>query len=246
MSKRPSDKKRANGLVALGSAAVLAVYSAGFVKTKAAAERLQALESRVRPGMTVDQPAALPSLPVSLPAIETARPQPTPETPSAPAPHRTAPPPDAGRVAAQPQAPAPVEAVPVEPPHETKAEPASLPAPPPSPAPAPEPVAIFAPPPPAHPAPAAPAQPVWKDGTWTGSGSARHGTMQASVVVENGRITSARIDQCRMRYPCYMIDRLVPQVAERGTPEKIDWVSGATESSNVFYWALMDALNKAK
>lgn len=106
------------------------------------------------------------------------------------------------------------------------------------PAPVPEPAAA--------PAPPAPAKPVWKDGTWTGWGSARHGQIQASVVVVDGHITSARIEQCRMRYSCSMIDRLVPQVAERGTPEKIDWVSGATESSNVFYWAVADALTKAK
>ena len=49
-----------------------------------------------------------------------------------------------------------------------------------------------------------------------------------------------------MRYSCSVIETLVPQVAQRGDPEKIDFVSGATESSNVFYWALIDALAKAK
>ncbi|MEO8597692.1 MAG: FMN-binding protein [Candidatus Solibacter sp.] len=96
------------------------------------------------------------------------------------------------------------------------------------------------------PAPASPAYGPWKDGTFQGVGSARHGQIQATVVITDGRIASAKIEQCWMRYPCYQIDRIVPQVAQRGTPEKIDIISGATESSNVFYWAVMDALTKAK
>ena len=64
--------------------------------------------------------------------------------------------------------------------------------------------------------------------------------------IAGGHIAVAKIEQCQMRYSCSMIDSLVPQVAQRGNPEKIDYISGATESSNVFYWALIDALSKAK
>src|SRR4051794_34868661 len=52
MSHSGHDKKVANSLVALSSAAVLAVYTAGFFKTKAAADHLEALESRVKLGMS--------------------------------------------------------------------------------------------------------------------------------------------------------------------------------------------------
>lgn len=101
MSSRRSEKKKANGLVALGSAAVLAVYSAGYFKTKAAAERLQELESRVRPGMSVERPA-------------------TPLMVSAPVP-----PPVAAPVPVKPvsKVAAPIETAPFEPPPETKASP---------------------------------------------------------------------------------------------------------------------------
>ena len=250
MAKRSSDKKSANGLVALGSAAVLAVYSAGFYRTKAAAARLEALESRVRPSISTSAPIAGESLPAptqSATAPETAAEaktavpepavRPEPKTPAAvPTPLPSTP--AATEAAEKPpvDVPSPSPAQPAadtpsaEPPHEAKVEAvAALPAPTPAP-----------------PAPQAPAVPTWKDGTWSGWGSARHGSIQASVVVAGGRITAAKIEQCQMRYSCSLLDRLVPQVADRGNPEKIDWVSGATESSNVFYWAVTDALSKAK
>jgi uncharacterized protein with FMN-binding domain len=42
-----------------------------------------------------------------------------------------------------------------------------------------------------------------------------------------------------------VIDRLPPEVAERQSPE-VDYVSGATQSANAFYYAVVDALSKAK
>jgi uncharacterized protein with FMN-binding domain len=156
------------------------------------------------------------------------------------------------QVATEPAAPAPAEAsaaaVPAAP--ETKPEirtEVAVVKPPEPPAPkAPEPAPLPAPAPAPAAVPAPPAQPTWKDGTYSGWSSSRHGSIQASVVIADGRISSARIEQCQMRYPCYVIDRLVPQVAQRGHPEKIDRISGATESSDVFYWALMYALAKSK
>jgi uncharacterized protein with FMN-binding domain len=90
-----------------------------------------------------------------------------------------------------------------------------------------------------------PAAPVWKDGTYTGWGSSRHGDIQAAVVIESGRIASATIAQCLTRYSCDVIEKLPPQVAQRQSPE-VDYVSGATQSTNAFYYAVVDALNKAK
>jgi uncharacterized protein with FMN-binding domain len=86
---------------------------------------------------------------------------------------------------------------------------------------------------------------VWKDGTYLGWGSSRHGDIQAAVVVEGGRIESATIAQCRTRYSCNVIDRLPPEVAQRQSPE-VDYVTGATQSANAFYYAVVDALSKAK
>ena len=276
MSKGGSDSKKANGLVALSSAAVLAVYSAGYVRTRAAADRLNAMESRARPTLSIPRgdapaPPALEPLAIRIPERSTHTPGPVPEPPAtAGAAPETA-------EKQEPGAPAPVslalepETLP-QPPSEPAAEanpapvievvatvaPApqvpSLPTPlsslvvpvPPAPAAAPAPPAKAAAAPALPKAPASPPQDAWKDGTYQGSASARHGSIQATVVIAEGHIASARIDQCWMRYPCYSIDRIVPQVAQRGTPEKIDVISGATESSNVFYWAVLNALSKAK
>jgi uncharacterized protein with FMN-binding domain len=92
--------------------------------------------------------------------------------------------------------------------------------------------------------PAAPAAPKWKDGTYYGWGTSRHGDIQAQVVVENGRI-SATISQCRTRYPCSVIEKLPPEVAQRQSPD-VDYVSRATQSANAFYYAVVEALSKAK
>ena len=64
-------------------------------------------------------------------------------------------------------------------------------------------------------------------------------------MIEDGRIASATIAQCYTRYSCSVIAKLPPQVAERQSPET-DYVSGATQSTNAFYYAVVDALSKAK
>ena len=84
-----------------------------------------------------------------------------------------------------------------------------------------------------------------KDGTYEGWGSCRHGDIQASVVIEGGRITSATIAQCLTRYSCDIIEKLPPQVAIKQNPN-VDSVSGATQSADAFYYAVYDALLKAK
>jgi uncharacterized protein with FMN-binding domain len=93
--------------------------------------------------------------------------------------------------------------------------------------------------------PAAPPAPAWKDGTYTGWGYSRHGNIEAAVVIEGGRIASATISQCRTRYSCSVIDQLPPQVAKRQSPD-VDYVSGATQSADAFYGAVVEALSKAK
>ena len=95
------------------------------------------------------------------------------------------------------------------------------------------------------PAPPPPPASQYKDGAYTGWGSSRHGDIEATVVFENGKIASARISQCLTRYSCSVIARLIPQVAERQGPD-IDTVSGATESANAFYYAVVQAIVKAK
>ena len=193
-------------LVALSSAAVLAVYAAGYVRTRAAADRFAA---EAAPRRT---PAATPPLvqaPPPLPSIQPGEPV-------------IAPPRERVRTRARATA------------REAATE-AEAPA-----APIVEPVPITAAPPPA-PAPEA----QFKDGTYLGWGYCRHGDIQASVVIEGGRITSATVARCLTRYSCSWIEPIYPQVVSRQSPE-VDYVSGATESTDAFHDAVADALSKAK
>jgi uncharacterized protein with FMN-binding domain len=103
---------------------------------------------------------------------------------------------------------------------------------------APEPIAADA-------APVKPRGRYAKDGTFTGWGTSRHGDIQATVAIDNGRIVSAKISMCLTRYSCNWIDPLPPQVLQRQSAE-VDYVSGATESTYAYYYAIVEALSKAK
>ena len=94
-------------------------------------------------------------------------------------------------------------------------------------------------------APIAVPQAHYKDGTYSGWGTCRHGDIQATVVVEGGRIASAAIAQCLTRYSCSWISMLPPQVVSRQSAD-VDYVSGATQSTDAFYYAILEALSKAK
>jgi uncharacterized protein with FMN-binding domain len=83
------------------------------------------------------------------------------------------------------------------------------------------------------------------DGTYTGWGTSRHGDIEATVVVKDGAIASATISRCLTRYSCSWIAHLQAQVVKRQSPE-VDYVSGATQSTNAFYYAVVEALAKAK
>ena len=224
MSQGGPHKKVSNGLLALGSAAVLAVYTAGYVRTRTAADRL-AMQSDARrppaPAQTVAV-AHIDEAPVVAPAVEAKRaaaPVSNPRAAKVAKEERSA---VAATAPADVEQPAPP---PTEPPpliEEKKAALVVMPAIPP-------------------PAPA----PQWKDGTFYGWGTSRHGDIQAAVVIEAGRIASATIAQCLTRYSCSVIANLPPQVAQRQSPE-VDYVSGATQSANAFYCAVSEALSKAK
>jgi uncharacterized protein with FMN-binding domain len=242
--KGSSDKKGANQLVVMSSAAVLAVYAAGYSHTQHAADRLTAQFAKRRP---VSPSAPLRSLPTAdsheSPAVE-------PAGAAATTPHLAAAAGQSPKAEAAPVAPAEKPAGTAAAP--STAEPVTIAATP-SAAPASEPAPISAQaksevaeaPSAAAPATAVREKPVWKDGTYLGWGHCRHGTLQASVVVEAGRIASATIAQCYTRYPCTVISMLPPQVPQRQSAE-VDRVSSATESADAFYFAIVDALEKAK
>ena len=246
-------KKIANSLVALSSAAVVAVFTAGYLRTRAAAERFEtpppqrraaapavvvapadvaepSPQTEISPSRSSDVRRAGPSVPAAqdrpegptlaesaAPASGTASPD--LRSPSADVPNAPAPAPVDGSTMSALGGQAARLASPVPPAIEHLVEPPS--------------------------APAAPAPPKYRDGTYLGWGTCRHGDIQAAVVIESGRIVSTTIAQCWTRYSCSWISPLPPQVVARQSAET-DYVSGATQSTYAFYYAVLEALSKAK
>jgi uncharacterized protein with FMN-binding domain len=253
-------KKVTNGLVALSSAAVLAVYGAGYARTQAAADRFSKEADERHPHIPrpheehADAPRALAlnadPAPARAPAPATT-PEPARETRPTVEPRPATPTPaTVNEIAAAKVAPsaAPIaepaaSAAPLAPAEPTATAPAAPTAPP-------EPATTAAaqsPIPAPAPAPVAPAVVAakFKDGTYTGWGSCRHGDIQVAVTIEAGKITDARVDRCLTRYSCSWITPIPPRIlAKQGTT--YDYVSGATESSDAFQDAVAEALSKAK
>ncbi len=250
-----SSRKIGNTLAALSSAAVLAVYTAGYLRTRTAAEKFTVAAAQRRPPVPstprLEAGGAAPSVDIS--AIVPLAPAPAPGPPSRVGEPVVRPAPEPSRPASVP-ARASVPRPTVQPP--TVAPTATAPAPAAAsvaplaatpetpPAPVVTPAVVQPPAPELAVAPVAP-KIQYKDGTYSGWGTSRHGDIQATVIVEGGRIVSAVIAQCLTRYSCSWIAALPPQVAIRQSPE-VDYVSGATQSTNAFYYAVVDALSKAK
>lgn len=218
-------------LVAMGVAAVLTVYAAGYARTRDAAARFDQADQAVR--RPTQEPATRDS---QLVAAASASPQ-------------------VARPAASPAVAESVEAVAspaVEVADSTRsaALTAADPVDPPTPAgDEPQPVAAVVTPPDSATPPAvadsATARPAWKDGEYYGWGTSRHGDIMAGIQIKEGRIVAAWIQQCLTRYSCSWIAKLPGQVVERQSPET-DYVSGATQSTNAFYYAVVEALSRAK
>jgi len=221
--KRGSNQRVANNLLALSSGAILSVYAVGYLRTRPAVERYaDALPARRAESPAIPPPVTAVVPPAPREAAPVRAPAPTNAAPSRPTPalgNQTSEPAD---VAVIPTPDTPVVVEPSEPP----------------------PVAIDLPPEPS-PVPTVAAPNLYKDGTYLGWGSCRHGDIQASVVIENGRIASAAIAQCRTRYSCNWIETLPREVVGRQSAN-VDYVSGATESTDAFADAVADALAQAK
>jgi uncharacterized protein with FMN-binding domain len=247
-----------NNLLALGSAAVLTIYGAGFQRTRAAAdkfaeeadahtrplpqlraapeERDAATESARAPETAVSGPPsterltdARPSTPAtSAPASSPAR----LESPTTTALASNAPATPIEIASSAPSVAALTPAAPVAPAAPAPASPASAAAP------------IVSPSEKGEKHEAEKAKTQWRDGSYTGWGTSRHGDIEATVVIADGRITSATISRCLTRYSCSWINHLQQQVVVRQSAD-VDFVSGATQSTNAFYYAVLEALKKA-
>jgi uncharacterized protein with FMN-binding domain len=228
----PSRSKRGSiNLTALGSAAVIAVYSAGYLRTKAAAQRFESgqfdrrpvpprastvaiiADSTSRPDSTsrADGPlVAQPTTQVAAPAAAKAKAKAKVDQPTTSARDTST---AADSVASAAPVASPIQAPSPAPVDSAKAVSDSL-------------------------------KPM-KDGTYKGWGTSRHGDIEAAVEIKAGRIVNAYITQCLTRYSCDRIAIIIPQVVARQSAE-VDFVSGATQSTNAFYYAILEALSKAK
>jgi uncharacterized protein with FMN-binding domain len=234
-----------NNLVALGSAAVVAVYAAGFAKTREAAAQF-ADETRDRPPIHPARhdavvPDAVPAKPAEprAPAAKvevTERPKPMATKKVATKPARV----DTTTRSSKPELPAaaapPVVTPPVAPPVVAAAT-----TPPPAPTKDTATRAAAAP----DTATKSDKNAPLKDGMFVGWGTSRHGDIQATVMVKEGKIVGAVISECLTQYSCSWISMLPQQVIDRQSAE-VDFVSGATQSTNAFYYAVLNALKKAK
>jgi uncharacterized protein with FMN-binding domain len=210
----------------LSSAAVIAVYGAGYTRTRSAAARFEHEPALRRPAPAAPEFVARAIEPEPAPVPAALAPEPaTRTTVSTTTPAKTV---------------VPAAAKPIEPAAAPPVASAVT-----TPAPIPEPVVDAPPPAEATPVAAPATKAAWKDGTYSGWGTSRHGDIQATVVIEGGRITSATISQCLTRYSCSWIAHLQGQVVTRQSAD-VDYVSGATQSTDAFYYAVVDALTKAK
>lgn len=228
--ERTSPTQRiSNGLITLSSAAIVAIYAAGYHRTNPAAHRFDSQIPQQRTSATIaiamPPPAVSAGAAVAPPVSSSGAPAAKKNTkrPSTPSP-KAAPgsaSDSAASSASSTSAPSPVPIT--NPPVETAAP------------------------------PAAPAKSAYKDGVYLGWGSCRHGDIEASVTIQEGKIALVAISQCLTRYSCGWIAPKIPggglpdlpsQVVERQSP-KVDYVSGATESSYAFADAVIAALAKA-
>jgi uncharacterized protein with FMN-binding domain len=232
--ERTSPTQRiSNGLITLSSAAIVAIYAAGYHRTSPAAHRFDSQIPQQRTSATIaiatPTPAANPGSAAAPPVPSAAAPPIKKNTKRPSAPSRKAAPSsasDSGSFSSSTSAPSSSSTT--NPPAETAARPAVAP-------------------------PAAPAKSAYKDGVYLGWGSCRHGDIEASVTIQDGKIALVAISQCLTRYSCGWIAPKIPgaglpdlpsQVVERQGP-KVDYVSGATESSYAFADAVVAALSKA-
>jgi uncharacterized protein with FMN-binding domain len=210
-----------NELVAASCAAVLTVYAAGYWRTRDVARRMEIQSQQRRPAPA---PAPAPAPPV---AVVTAPVEPIVSAPP--------PPPVAVQEAAPVRKKAPKKAVAAKPAPDPVPEILSVPL-----EPEPAPVVRAAIDPETLPLPEA----KLVDGTYTGWGQSYHGDIEVRVVIRSGRIVESAIATCATRYPCDVIDRIIDQpVRQQNT--QVDSVSRATESSDAFYYGLVEALKQA-
>lgn len=204
----PVKQRIANGLVALSTAAVVAIYAAGYVQTTQAANSVANITLPTAITITATAPATVTG-DVALSAAA---------MPTATATSSTLP--TATTTTAAPTATSTTIATTV--PTATSTTAASTAA-----------------------TSAAATTAAYRDGTYTGTGTSKHGDVTVAVVVKNGVISSVEIIASTTRYPISRIASL-PGAVVSAQSAQVNIVSGATDSSTAFITAVTSALAQAK
>lgn len=229
-----------NNLVAIGTAAVLTVYAAGYVRTRGAALRFAEAEAAARrpPAAMVPAAAEPPELTAAAPppAAATTGNAADPEPAGPPVATKPAPPPAGNKPPAEPAAVAIDSALVIASAGDSTPAVPGKEAPPPAPSSNADSVTA---------GDSTAKRGPYRDGQYFGWGTSRHGDIQAGIEIKDGHIAGAWVAQCLTRYSCSWISALPGQVVARQSPET-DYVSGATQSTNAFYYAVVEALSKAK
>jgi uncharacterized protein with FMN-binding domain len=231
--------KISNDLVAVSCAAVLTVYAAGYWRTREAARRLDSQSQERRPSPT-ELAATPPGKTAPSEAPPALPPSPESSAPITPSMAVAVAAPTTGAMAAEVSSKVAAATLP---PAVDSLQAATLPE---------TSVAVVAVTSVIEPVPVslvtAESQPIpagnWRDGTFTGWGSSRHGDIKAQVLIRNGRIVESGVASCETRWPCDVISTIINQPVERQNAD-VDRVSRATESTNAYYYALVDALDDA-
>ncbi|ULO07373.1 FMN-binding protein [Paenibacillus sp. 19GGS1-52] len=86
---------------------------------------------------------------------------------------------------------------------------------------------------------------LYKDGTYTGTGNNRRGTIQVAVTIKNDKITDVEISDYAMRYSQRYVSGLPGEVLQTQSAQVVN-VSGATYSTQAFKASVLDALSQAQ
>ncbi|WJH32429.1 FMN-binding protein [Paenibacillus sp. CC-CFT747] len=86
---------------------------------------------------------------------------------------------------------------------------------------------------------------TYKDGTFTGMGSNRRGSIQVAVTIKNDKITDVEISRFAMHYSESDVVGLPGEVLQKQSAGVAN-VSGATYSTEAFRGAVQQALDQAR
>lgn len=83
------------------------------------------------------------------------------------------------------------------------------------------------------------------DGTYNGSASNRIGEVDVAVTTKGGKISNVQITGCYTHYPESDINPVLPNYVVSHQTNQVPVISGATLSTEDFYYAVEQALNQA-